>query len=237
MEEIRQTVAFIAAFLEPRPSSPISPDPPDQSRMSSFRETLTAILSAHYENHWYPETPLRGSAFRSLELPGSVLVLRAAKESGVQVRGDEFGDSGLVLWCDPGSVDFRLGDRGYTQCVYDAARRRPTFKYEPGRGLVSAALSPRSSNLSRESSPRSFSPDVRTLSTSPSRGPSPTAPKEFVERLTQRGVTTKSADEGKKKEAGKKDKRRRDSGYVSPGEAHDLRMTTVVSSPDIFVQG
>ncbi|KAJ3341921.1 hypothetical protein HDU93_003742 [Gonapodya sp. JEL0774] len=224
--EIRWTVAFIASFLKATPSSSSTP-----SELQLFEDGLTEKLKLLYRGHWYPDQPLRGSGYRSLELPSSRLVLNVAKESGLIIRGDEWG-CGIVVWCDPGSVDFRQADRGYTQCVYDASGRRPVVNFQLARGLLSTINSP----PARGPSPRSMSPDSRPSSTSPTRGPSPTAPKDFKDRLSQRGVTLKKAEEVKKKEGGKRDKARRDSGYVSPAELADLRLGHS-STPDISVRG
>ncbi|KAA0706331.1 Protein Tob2 [Triplophysa tibetana] len=54
-------------------------------RADLFGEELERILVSRFEGHWYPEAPLRGSAFRCLHLgvPSDPLVELAAKRSGL----------------------------------------------------------------------------------------------------------------------------------------------------------
>jgi len=156
-------------------------------------------------------------------------VLGAAREAGIEISGEEWGESGMVVWCDPTSVEFRLGNRTYTQLVHSTllpTHARPTVRYMDKCLATPASPLPGQTTLSR-----SGSPEVRPGSTTPT--PSGTEAREFADRLEKRGVTLKA---GEKKEGGKKT--RRDSGYVSAAEMRYLRtMQTPSPSRDLAVQG
>ncbi|MGH0182827.1 UNVERIFIED_CONTAM: hypothetical protein FKN15_010525 [Acipenser sinensis] len=80
-------------------------------RARLFGEELERLLRARYEGHWYPERPLRGSAFRCLHIGGvpDPLLEQAARSSrldAAEVR--ENVPQELRVWIDP----FEVSDRG-----------------------------------------------------------------------------------------------------------------------------
>ncbi|KAJ7992596.1 hypothetical protein DPEC_G00280330 [Dallia pectoralis] len=90
-------------------------------RADLFGEELERILVARYEGHWYPETPLRGSAFRCLHLgaPRDPLVELAARRSGLdteEVRANVPPE--LSVWIDPYEVSYQIGEKGAVKVLY-----------------------------------------------------------------------------------------------------------------------
>lgn len=90
-------------------------------RADLFGEELERILMSRFEGHWYPEAPLRGSAFRCLHLgvPGDPVVDLAARRSGLdmeEVRANVPPE--LSIWIDPYEVSYQIGEKGAVKALY-----------------------------------------------------------------------------------------------------------------------
>ncbi|XP_077414058.1 protein Tob2 [Vanacampus margaritifer] len=90
-------------------------------RADLFGEELERILVSRFEGHWYPEAPLRGSAFRCLHLgaPRDPVVELAAKRSGLdteEVRANVPAE--LSVWIDPYEVSYQIGEKGALKVLY-----------------------------------------------------------------------------------------------------------------------
>ncbi|XP_062846947.1 protein Tob2 isoform X1 [Trichomycterus rosablanca] len=90
-------------------------------RADLFGEELERILVSRFEGHWYPEAPLRGSAFRCLHLGayGDPVVDLAAKRSGLdteEVRANVPPE--LNIWIDPYEVSYQIGEKGAVKVLY-----------------------------------------------------------------------------------------------------------------------
>ncbi|XP_036421903.1 protein Tob2 [Colossoma macropomum] len=90
-------------------------------RADLFGEELERILVSRFEGHWYPEAPLRGSAFRCLHLgaPRDPIVDLAARRSGLdteEVRANVPPE--LSIWIDPYEVSYQIGEKGAVKVLY-----------------------------------------------------------------------------------------------------------------------
>ncbi|XP_035254615.1 protein Tob2 [Anguilla rostrata] len=90
-------------------------------RADLFGEELERLLVSRFEGHWYPETPLRGSAFRCLHLgaPPDPVVELAARRSGLdteEVRANVPPE--LSVWIDPYEVSYQIGEKGAVKVLY-----------------------------------------------------------------------------------------------------------------------
>ncbi|XP_016402736.1 protein Tob2-like, partial [Sinocyclocheilus rhinocerous] len=90
-------------------------------RADLFGEELERILMSRFEGHWYPEAPLRGSAFRCLHLgaPRDPVVELAARRSGLdteEVRANVPPE--LSIWIDPYEVSYQIGEKGAVKVLY-----------------------------------------------------------------------------------------------------------------------
>jgi len=81
----------------------------------SLKQRLTELLNERFENHWYPEKPMKGSAYRCINISiddesvDSVL-LKAGEEVGISKSGlMVVFPKGLALWIDPNDVSCKLG--------------------------------------------------------------------------------------------------------------------------------
>ncbi|XP_076366190.1 uncharacterized protein LOC143255042 [Tachypleus tridentatus] len=93
-------------------------------RVNQFGEELEKALRQKFQGHWYPDTPMKGSAYRCLKttFPLDPVFEEAALGCGVDLRDiQENLPKELSIWIDPGEVSYRLGEKGpvkglYSQC-------------------------------------------------------------------------------------------------------------------------
>ncbi|XP_078511619.1 protein BTG3-like isoform X1 [Lissotriton helveticus] len=85
----------------------------DQDKVEKFGEKLTAILCEKYTDHWYPENPLKGQAYRCIRINRKQQVdeslLRACDASGLAYSELPLPNE-MSLWIDPSEVSCRLGE-------------------------------------------------------------------------------------------------------------------------------
>ncbi|XP_073800020.1 protein Tob2 isoform X2 [Danio rerio] len=90
-------------------------------RADLFGEELERILVSRFDGHWYPEAPLRGSAFRCLYLgaPRDPVVELAARRSGLDTEEVHANvPPELSIWIDPFEVSYRIGEKGVVKVLY-----------------------------------------------------------------------------------------------------------------------
>lgn len=90
-------------------------------RADLFGEELERILVSRFEGHWYPEAPLRGSAFRCIHLgaPRDPIVELAAKRSGLDTEEVHANvPAELSVWIDPYEVSYQIGEKGAVKVLY-----------------------------------------------------------------------------------------------------------------------
>ncbi|KAI8139412.1 hypothetical protein BJV82DRAFT_627174 [Fennellomyces sp. T-0311] len=125
--EIAQAVDFLGRLLQSKF---------DQSDLLSFKHELTKVLKARFSDHWDPQHPSRGNGFRSISnLNGQLdpVLLKAAEKSSVSPGLIHLNlPRDFVLWIDPFSVSYRVGDHGNIMTLFeDRSRGRITFKLDP----------------------------------------------------------------------------------------------------------
>lgn len=91
-------------------------------RVNIFGEELEKALKDKFRGHWYPDKPVKGSAYRCLKTgdPLDAVFERAAKESGVPIQDIlENLPQDLAVWVDPGEVSYRIGEKGTIKILYN----------------------------------------------------------------------------------------------------------------------
>jgi len=92
-------------------------------RVNLFGEELESALRDKFADHWYPDKPFKGSAFRCLKITDSAdpVLNRAARESGNPIPDiTENLPTDLAIWIDPGEVSYRIGEKGSVKILYSA---------------------------------------------------------------------------------------------------------------------
>ncbi|KAM8825636.1 protein Tob2 [Synchiropus picturatus] len=132
-------------------------------RADLFGEELERILVSRFEGHWYPEAPLRGSAFRCIHLgaPRDPVVELAAKRSGLdteEVRANVPAE--LSVWIDPYEVSYQIGEKGTVKVLY--LEDPPALGCEPDRPEP-LMREVKGESESEESKTLGFNPDAQVF--------------------------------------------------------------------------
>ncbi|XP_070700092.1 protein BTG4 [Pempheris klunzingeri] len=120
-EEIAAAVFFVARLVKRYGCL-------DNDSRECFAAALTSVLFENYKNHWHPNAPTKGQAYRCLRMNRVQLqdpVLQQACEQSA-VRYDDLGlPLELTVWVDPGEVSCRYGEHSTPFCVsvVDSLRR------------------------------------------------------------------------------------------------------------------
>ncbi|KAI7876222.1 BTG-domain-containing protein [Lichtheimia hyalospora FSU 10163] len=144
--EITQAADFLGRLLHSKL---------DQSMLQAFKEQLADLLKQRFVDHWDPQQPYRGNAFRAISnFNGQldpVLVMAAEKAMIPPASIHAHLPRDFVLWIDPFSVSYRVGDHGNIMTLFeDRSRGRITLK-----PLAASYIQPRTSTPIRISPPNS----------------------------------------------------------------------------------
>lgn len=112
--EINSAVDFLSNLLRTRVAL---------DRVENFRQCLNNTVTTHYEGHWFPEKPFKGSGYRCIRINHKMdpLIQRAGVETGItenmlfSILPNE-----LTLWVDPDEVSYRIGEDGSIGVLYDS---------------------------------------------------------------------------------------------------------------------
>lgn len=94
----------------------------DTTQLEDFNRTLQKSLCNHYQNHWFPEKPFKGSAYRCLRINHKMdpIILRSAKSCGLsENQVFTFLPNELTIWIDPSEVSYRIGEDGSVGILYE----------------------------------------------------------------------------------------------------------------------
>uniref|UniRef100_A0A8C6WFM6 B-cell translocation gene 4 n=1 Tax=Neogobius melanostomus TaxID=47308 RepID=A0A8C6WFM6_9GOBI len=112
-EEIAAAVFFVARLVKRYGCL-------DNEGRDKFAAALTSVLFEHYKNHWHPNAPTKGQAYRCLRMNQARLkepILQQACERSLVLYEDLGLPLELTVWVDPGEVSCRYGERGVPFCV------------------------------------------------------------------------------------------------------------------------
>jgi protein Tob/BTG len=91
------------------------------TQLDTFQHNLCVLLFNHYQNHWFPEKPCKGSGYRCIRINHKMdpLVTKAGRECGI-AESDLFHllPSELTLWVDPDEVSYRIGEDGSIGVIF-----------------------------------------------------------------------------------------------------------------------
>lgn len=136
----------------------------NDEQLDFFRNKLEELLKKHYQHHWFPEKPNKGSGYRCLRINHKMdpLIAQAAMSSGVVSESSLLHNmfpNELTLWIDPREVSYRIGENGSICVLYDGTitaqtsnsmERYSTCK-ESLRGVDNMIMDPRNMNFDQYS--------------------------------------------------------------------------------------
>jgi protein Tob/BTG len=132
-------------------------------------EQMLEYLRIKFQDHWYPDRPAKGSAYRSIRISKEKvdkILVNAAIDIGLDLQ--EILDTlpnDLTIWIDPGEVSYRIGEKGLGKYSF-----KKTHKLNISDFLVEFLYEDEKRHLIRNSESSSDSEEVshhhKTFSTS-----------------------------------------------------------------------
>ena len=116
--EVLYAVDFICSLLRSHgePSKNLA------DKTAALRRTLNDRLHRHYNGHWHPKAPERGSGYRCIRLMRhriDPLLIGAGREAGLtDAELLAMLPAELTLWIDPDEVCVRFGEDGSVGVIY-----------------------------------------------------------------------------------------------------------------------
>lgn len=102
-EEINAAVLFLSKLIGKN-------DFVTEDKINDFKRILTELLEARYQNHWFPERPTRGQAFRCIRVNENdrrdPSLQAACKRVGIKYEDLKLPLE-MTLWVDPEEVTAR----------------------------------------------------------------------------------------------------------------------------------
>uniref|UniRef100_A0A8C5W7Q5 Protein BTG1 n=1 Tax=Leptobrachium leishanense TaxID=445787 RepID=A0A8C5W7Q5_9ANUR len=114
--EIIAAVGFLSKFLRTKGLM-------NDQELHTFNLSLQELLSERYRQHWFPEKPSRGSAYRCIRINHKMdpLIGQAADRIGFNSHQMfKLLPSELTLWIDPYEVSYRIGEDGSICVLYES---------------------------------------------------------------------------------------------------------------------
>jgi protein Tob/BTG len=102
-EQISVAVAFLCGII--KTNSKYS-----EEKLQNFNANLLKSLVQRYENHWYPDQPSKGQAYRCIRIntqaPRDPILERAATDCGLSYECLKLPLE-LTVWIDPDEISYR----------------------------------------------------------------------------------------------------------------------------------
>ena len=140
----------------------------NEELLEKFESRLNQLLKEKYESHWYEEKPMKGSAFRCINISvedNSVdsVLRKTAEEVGLNSQNllDIFSN-GLALWVDPNDVSCRLG-KGAIFPVYKKIAERKSKPLNSNAPEFNTKQRPRSTSPQTTNNNKDFHIKTRSL--------------------------------------------------------------------------
>lgn len=93
-------------------------------QMAQFQRALVAAFQSRCDGHWFPERPLRGSAYRCIRIVNNVIdrdIATAGTAAGLtESTLRKILPPELTLWIDPDEVSYRIGEEGSVGVIYNS---------------------------------------------------------------------------------------------------------------------
>lgn len=110
MNEVTSAVNFLSSILKT-----------NSEKTNLFKEYLQTLLVNHYQDHWFPDKPNKGSGYRCLRMNHKMdpLIKLAGENCGfTEEEIATIFPRELTVWIDPHDVSYRIGENGSIGIIY-----------------------------------------------------------------------------------------------------------------------
>lgn len=115
-EEIDSAAEFLAKLLK------MSSKGVTRQQSESFRTKMAKLLYEHFQDHWFPQKPYRGSGYRCLRINHKMdpMISKAVDACGGSLPSERLTlfPNELTIWIDPREVAYRIGENGSICVLY-----------------------------------------------------------------------------------------------------------------------
>lgn len=110
-DEVEAAVAFLIRVVGK--NSQLEP-----GQLDALRARLEAVLTDRFREHWFPERPSRGQAYRCIRINEArePVLEQASRQCGLSYE-ELCLPAELTLWVDPDEVCCRFGERQSSYCI------------------------------------------------------------------------------------------------------------------------
>ncbi|XP_013776176.1 maternal B9.10 protein-like [Limulus polyphemus] len=112
-DEISAAVTFLIRLVEKNLNL-------NNAKVEEFKNHLNDLLMERFQNHWFPEKPCKGQAYRCIRVNETErrdpILQRAAQQCGLKYEDLKL-PSELTLWVDPQEVCCRFGEHQGSFCT------------------------------------------------------------------------------------------------------------------------
>ena len=116
--EIKSTANFLVHLIR------LAKTDISEFKLKQFRNTLIEVFRRRYEEHWFPENPFKGSAYRCIRINNQMdpIIAQAGKICGISSKFlyDNLPTE-LTIWIDPYDVSYRIGENTNIYILYEFA--------------------------------------------------------------------------------------------------------------------
>jgi len=119
-DEVKSAVDFLTNILR-------GGDNINEAQSKHFSASLINLLCVRYEEHWFPEKPMKGSGYRCIRLNHKIdpVILQAGQMCGLDSTFlmATFPPE-LTIWVDPRDVSFRIGENGSVGVLFPSETKK-----------------------------------------------------------------------------------------------------------------
>ena len=112
---MKEEIEAAARYLTKLVSRLNQPPTISGEQLQTFEKHLVRLSEERFRDHWFPEKPQRGQAFRCIRLNAASrpdpLILQAATETGLKYSDLKLPVE-FTMWIDPKEVSCRFGEQG-----------------------------------------------------------------------------------------------------------------------------
>lgn len=108
------------------PTSTTTMNGGEQDKVEQFKHCLEQALYERFYNHWFPEQPTKGQAYRCIRLNEwdrrDITLQKVCTQCGIDYKDLQLPVE-LTLWVDPDEVTCRFGENKGSHCLVAKFRR------------------------------------------------------------------------------------------------------------------